>query len=130
MCLKMESPTMLKYPYKALRCGYRTHEARIDKILVIIFTLKHSRKYMTFLNKGYCYNVYDLGNGRVRKFEKGFLKKIIDGYVENIFESWKQGFSDRVYNFTINNGIDKNRNIILLYFNEITLFKDEVLKRI
>ena len=163
---------------------------------------------MIFLNKGYYYDVYDLGNIKVRKIEKGFLKKItdafifedrrilnwlgacyriftgkkhilevyaymrdnvrldmlgnpvflkgidyeqdkielletylnripdeeakkvIDRYIENIFESWRQGFSDRVYNFTINNGIDKNGDVILLDFNEITLSKDEVLKRI
>lgn len=163
---------------------------------------------MKFINKGYHYNVFDLGNARVRKIEKSFLnkitdayffedrkifnwvsvcyrifkgkkyinevyvyiknnvrldilgnpvflkgvnydqdkveilgtslkqaqkekaQKIIDGYIQNIFESWTQGFSDRVYNFSVNNGVNKNGNVILLDFNEITLSKDEVSKSI
>lgn len=163
---------------------------------------------MIFLNRGYYYNVYDLGNGRVRKVEKIFYKKIIDAfffangnirnwflachnifkgkkhiqevysyiknnmkpdllgspkflkginyeqdkvdsvgtrlvrasteearkiidrYIQSIFESWKQGFSDRVYNFSINNGINKNGDIILLDFNEVTFSKAEVLNHI
>lgn len=160
------------------------------------------------IGKGYWYNVYDLGNGRVLKHEKGILQKIkdtyllegkkvipwltalyklltgrkkilkiysyiknnvdltlvgspkfldgisyeqdkvellgvaimrsvfnekkrlIDLYVQNIIQCWKNGFADRIYNFAINNGINNSRRLVLLDFNEITLLREEVLERI
>ncbi len=57
-------------------------------------------------------------------------KKLIDLYVQNIVECWKSGCADRVYNFTINNGLDTSGRLILLDFNEVTLSKTEVLERI
>lgn len=57
-------------------------------------------------------------------------KKLIDLFIESIFSNWKQGFSERVFNFTINNGLDKNGKVVLLDFDEITFEKSEALKRI
>ena len=163
---------------------------------------------MKLIGNGYWYNVYDLGNERVLKLEKGLLQKIIntyqlegkkispwlralfglltgqkkiiayynyirsdvdptlvgspkfldginyeqdkvemlgtvimrsnfieqkrliDLYILNIIKCWQNGFSDRVYNFTINNGVDDDGGLILLDFNEVTLKKNEVSKRI
>lgn len=154
------------------------------------------------IGSGYYYNVFDLGNGRVRKLEKSFLERfihiaafektprnifaqlrltgrkaelrkeyeqllaavdpallghprllaglayeqdwatvleeivkyspeakvrhVIDQYVELVLLSWEYGFSDRVYNFTINNGLTKEGRIVLLDFNEITFLKEDV----
>ena len=57
-------------------------------------------------------------------------RKLIDRYIDFILNSWKSGFSDRTYNFTINNGINKEGRIVLIDFGEITFNKDEVKKAI
>jgi len=153
----------------------------------------------THIGVGYYYNVYDLGNGRVRKVEKGFFAKalyalprekfdftvlyrllahrkhitetyrrirtvdqslighpaflsgldyeqdkaviledalssaiaaqqhaIIDVYTQHIITCWRHGFADTVFNFSVNNGIDKNGTPILLDFNEVTFDKEKV----
>ncbi len=44
---------------------------------------------------------------------------------------WTYGYSDQVFNFTINCGIDeKTKKLILLDFNELTSSKEKVLKNI
>ncbi|MEK7194603.1 MAG: hypothetical protein AAB660_02870 [Patescibacteria group bacterium] len=53
---------------------------------------------------------------------------VIDKYVENIFETWKYGFSDIIFNFTINNGVDSKGNVILIDLGELSFNKDEVAK--
>ena len=57
-------------------------------------------------------------------------KEIIEKYINSIKKSWKQGYSDIVFNFTINNGLDKNNTVILIDFNEIVFEKSEIAKRI
>ncbi len=57
-------------------------------------------------------------------------KELIDLYIKNIIECWRNGFADNVYNFTINNGVDSSGKLIFLDFNEITLLKADVLKSI
>lgn len=44
----------------------------------------------------------------------------IDRYIEQIKYFWSYGFADRVFNFTLNNGINENGDIVLFDFNEIT----------
>ena len=51
---------------------------------------------------------------------------LIDKYIQSVLESWKYGFSDRVFNFTENIGVDSNMNIILLDFGEIVYEKEKV----
>lgn len=53
-------------------------------------------------------------------------KEIIDKYFNFIIQCWKKGFSDKVYNFTLNNGINKKGNIVLIDFGEITTNKEDV----
>ncbi len=145
-------------------------------------------------SKGFFYNVYDIGNGRILKIEKPRIvqylkhyffagrfpkevknlaktsykiigsvidqelianpkkengnsysqdkveildnyiythtfeenKRIIDLYVNHILETWQNGFSDKIFNFTRNCGIDKNRKIVLVDFNEVTCDKKVV----
>jgi len=162
---------------------------------------------MIFIGKGYMYNVFDLGNGRVLKAEKTLRQKLIDTYfyegcdvrnylkalahlmnkkraieinryvqlhvdpeivghptfleginyeqdkvelladvlarldlagrkqmvdlyIENILKCWENGFSDTVFNFTINNGLGQNDQIVLIDFNEIVTSREETEKRI
>lgn len=56
--------------------------------------------------------------------------RAIDAYIECVFETWRQGFSDVIFNFTHNNGIRDDGSVILLDFNEVTLDKKEVALRI
>jgi hypothetical protein len=51
---------------------------------------------------------------------------LIDTYVDLILLHWKYGFSERVFNCTVNNGVDKAGRIVLLDFGEVTLDKQKV----
>ncbi|MFW6027125.1 MAG: hypothetical protein ACOCRX_12390 [Candidatus Woesearchaeota archaeon] len=57
-------------------------------------------------------------------------KKWIDKFILLIFECWKEGFSERVFNLTINNGVDKNNNVILIDIGELTFEKKDVVRAI
>ncbi len=50
-------------------------------------------------------------------------KKWIDKYIRFIFECWKNGFSERTYNLTINNGVNSVGKIVLFDFGELTFKK-------
>jgi len=53
-------------------------------------------------------------------------QKLIDSYIELILLQWQYGISERVFNFTINNGVDRDYNVVLLDFGEITSDKDKI----
>lgn len=55
------------------------------------------------------------------------VEEIIEKYIEQIKYFWRYGFADMVFNFTLNNGLDKNQNIVLFDFNEVTSQKERVL---
>lgn len=55
---------------------------------------------------------------------------LIDHYIDLILLHWKYGFSERVFNFTANNGVDDQGRVILLDFGEITNDKEKVSSRI
>ena len=55
-----------------------------------------------------------------------FQKKIIDTFIELIFECWKYGFSDRVFNITENTGIDERGNLVQIDCGEIVHEKEDV----
>jgi len=57
-------------------------------------------------------------------------KEIIDKYSKLVVKCWEEGFTDRTYNFTVNNGIDKNGNVVLIDFGEITTNKKDIEKEI
>ncbi len=50
---------------------------------------------------------------------------VIDEYIDFIFKCWKNGFSERTYNFTKNNGYG-SCGVILIDLGEILFFKEEV----
>ena len=56
-------------------------------------------------------------------------KKVIDEFIILTIESWKNGFSDIVFNLKINSGIDKNGKAILSDFGELTFDKEIVKSR-
>ena len=53
-------------------------------------------------------------------------RKRIDEYINFIFDCWRNGFSERTYNLTINNGVSVEDKVILLDFGEITFRKFDV----
>jgi hypothetical protein len=57
-------------------------------------------------------------------------KEWVDRYIEFIFESWRNGFSEKVYNLTVNNGVDKSGKLILVDFGELTFKKIDVAEAI
>ncbi len=52
-------------------------------------------------------------------------KAILKKYIENIIQTWRFGFCDTVFNFTINNGV-KNGYVILLDLGELTFSKKKI----
>jgi hypothetical protein len=57
-------------------------------------------------------------------------KEIFNKYLELIYETWKYGFSDKIFNFSINNGINSEGEVIQLDFGELSFDKEEMRKRI
>lgn len=53
-------------------------------------------------------------------------KQLINGFTNLVMHHWRYGLSERVFNCTINNGVDKHGQIILLDFGELTFDKEEV----
>ena len=63
---------------------------------------------------------------KLKNLEEKDQRSLIDGYVKSIFEQWKYGISDYIYNFPINNGVTKDGEVILIDFCEITFNKEDV----
>jgi hypothetical protein len=57
-------------------------------------------------------------------------KKVLQSYVSCIMYQWKLGFFHKIFNFTINYGIDKKCSVILLDLGELTFSKYEVARLI
>jgi hypothetical protein len=57
-------------------------------------------------------------------------EKLIDLFIDSIYDNWKDGFCDLIFNFTKNSGLDENRKIILIDFGEVTFDKHKVLRKI
>lgn len=55
---------------------------------------------------------------------------IVDKYIDSIFNLWQFGISDAVFNVTINSGVDKDGNVILMDLGELIFDKDEVRRTI
>jgi hypothetical protein len=53
-------------------------------------------------------------------------ERIIGQYVRFIHETWRHGFADKIFNFTINNGVDGEGNIIQIDFGELSLSRSDV----
>jgi len=60
----------------------------------------------------------------------GESKGKIDEYINFIFDCWKNGFSEKTYNLTVNNGINSKGQIVLMDFGELTFKKSDVKKAI
>ncbi len=61
--------------------------------------------------------------------EEEFTRVIIE-YANLLKELWSFGISDSVFNFSVNCGYDKNNELVLVDFNEMTFDKSEVINQI
>ena len=59
-----------------------------------------------------------------------YAKELLDKYVNLIHKTWQYGFSEAMYNFLGNNGINKNGDVIQSDFGELILDKDVVAQKI
>ncbi len=57
--------------------------------------------------------------------EEDFIS-VINEYTNLLKELWSFGVSDSVFNFSVNCGYNKNNELILIDFNEMTFYKNEV----
>jgi hypothetical protein len=57
-------------------------------------------------------------------------KKLIDLYIKLIHRTWMFGFADSVFNFSKNNGINKNGMMVQMDFGELLLSHDDVARQI
>ncbi|MFA6524180.1 MAG: hypothetical protein WC264_02310 [Candidatus Paceibacterota bacterium] len=80
---------------------------------------------------------YDYEQDRITSLKEAFskssveeIKRMLDSYVELIFATWRYGFSDAMYGFLNNNGLNKNGEVVQIDFGELLFSKDQVKKRI
>lgn len=57
-------------------------------------------------------------------------KIVIDNYIQNIFQTWKNGFSDIDFNFAMNSGVNDKGFVVLADINGLSFSKEEILKLI
>lgn len=62
----------------------------------------------------------------INNLNKQEFIKVINDYTILLKRLWSFGVSDSVFNFSINCGYDKNDELVLIDFNEITFEKDKV----
>ena len=60
--------------------------------------------------------------------ETHLAKLWVDKYILFIFECWKNGFSDWVFNLTLNNGINWNGEVILIDIGELITEKSQMVQ--
>lgn len=132
--LKVEKPRIVQYfkhfflarrlpneVRKLAKISYNIIGSKIDQSLIANPKKEKGRSYSQ--DKVEVLDIYI----STHTFEEN--KKIIDLYANHILETWRNGFSDTVFNFTRNCGLDKNNKIVLVDFNEVT-FDKEVAKKL
>ena len=57
-------------------------------------------------------------------------QRAVDLLIECIFETWKNGFADTIYNFMDSYGFDAQGRVVLVDFNEVTISRAIVAEKI
>jgi len=65
---------------------------------------------------------------KLHSFEEN--KKIVNLYIENIFNTWRNGFSDVDFNFAMNSGVNSFGDVVLADINGLSFLKNEVFELI
>lgn len=56
--------------------------------------------------------------------------KVIDAYIDSIHTCWANGISEKVFKFTVNNGISESGSVVLFDLNEVSDDKEDARNRI
>lgn len=67
---------------------------------------------------------------KIKNISDGDFRMIVSDYINLIKKLWSFGLNESIYNFTLNNGYDRNNEIVLVDFNEMTFNVDDVEKDI
>lgn len=61
-----------------------------------------------------------------------FMKQteLIEAYIQSIWRSWKAGFAESTYNFTINHGLDETGQVVIIDFGECIFSKEAIARDI
>ncbi len=143
---KLERPVHYRYWLILYRCLLRANRARLPEVYEEMKLFRQrSAEAMAYIKS--VYHILDkriLGNpvflennnyeqDKVRIVEDCFrdlssreCEKIIDGYVDLLLQTWTYGFSDAVFNFTQNDGLDTDGAMVQVDFGEIALSKEMV----
>ena len=131
--LKKEKPMRLQYAQHAVHGntpGYvRTHKRRGRKLADGIADPDLIGNPIFPDSKSYTQDKVTILEHYIESHALEENKKIIDAYIESIFDTWKNGFSDIIFNFSHNNGVAPSGRVILIDFNEVTFDKNVVLER-
>jgi hypothetical protein len=79
-----------------------------------------------FFDNGYEQDKVEVLSGVFKDCSLDNGKKIFDSYVQLIHATWQYGFADSVYNFSVNNGLNAQAQVIQLDFGELALNKSDV----
>jgi hypothetical protein len=98
--------------------GLRKHLSRIDGSLLGNPTLINSTDYEQD-------KVIPLGE-KISSSKMEEQKELIDKYIQNLLTGWEYGFSDTVFNFTINSGVTSGGDVILIDLGELVWDKEPI----
>lgn len=79
----------------------------------------------TFKNGGYVQNKVITIKDYFATHSYDENKIIIDKYIKLIYQCWELHIHEEVFNFTVNNGVDKQGNIVLIDINETSRDKEK-----
>lgn len=128
--LKKEKPRIQQYllhlPFRHSPKYVRTHRLRARKLMKALSGAELVGNPMRVNNRSYAQDKAIILDAYFATHALEENKKILDGYIQSIFDTWQHGFSDIIFNFTRNCGVVPNGRVILVDFNEVTFDKEEV----
>jgi len=80
----------------------------------------------TFFTDGYEQDKSIILGDILKKCSLSEGKEIFDSYIELIYNTWRYGFADTVFNFAVNNSLNMDHNVIQIDFGELIFDKSEI----
>ncbi len=131
--LKKEKPRLQQYflhlPFKHSPRYVRTHRLRASRLMRSLADKSIIGNPEQVTRRSYSQDKAVILDAYMAEHTLEENMKVLDGYVQSIFEAWKNGFCDIIFNFTRNSGIVRDR-VVLVDFNEVTFDKEEIRKLI
>ncbi len=125
--LKKEKPELLQYMLHFLHgrgpSYAKMHKERSRRIAKTIPDLGLIGNPVFLTDESYTQDKVEVIGAYFKSHSLPENKIVIDSYIECIYQCWKNGFSDLIFNFTRNNGVAQNGRVVLFDFNEVTFDK-------